>query len=653
MSQPVLLLDDGELDDIQELLEELNVSFARVRGGAIIQGQPQPSKLLVATPRRIDAVAATQVTAGERDPLRVVVVEEDSVGMREQLRQIGFDYMVRRPVHNEALRLLLLHCLYSGEERRDEPRVPVGFEVPVKTGIIPRRATLADLSASGCRLLSTFPLEPGKRIKVRIPEALGVEESLALSGRIVRMSLEERRNEDNLYNSAVIFDELRDDKRAKLEGVLQERAEGPPTLAYVEQPATGDVRLGPMPLEKERAKTTGGWREINRAAQRDPRAEPEDTRAPETLQPEFSAPPELEATPEPAPPRAETSRPAIELEPEAEPSLEPHDTDLEPEDASDTYGTAYETESTPEPTVVDAPSYEALVAEQRAREAERAEEASEDAEQAQPWPSSTPTSDMDPVRSELKGLAAMLAASTRGEREPEPSRPEAPRPEGKRESGGPGGSLAASLRNLSRDAKSEAAEPELPEQTAPPTPPESADPEMDIAQPSPLFAREDGPNPVAETSAPSVVADAAAPQTTEDAPEPDLATQEPNAMERRKDTRGAFDVKVPAFGSRALRVLVGRDISRGGMRVEHSPDLDIGDRLHLAIYGEAGEEPFLVWATIVRDDAARGMGLVFDEVHGDLSERLDKLVGGLPAVESLHDDEATAMGTVMSEILAR
>ena len=87
------------------------------------------------------------------------------------------------------------------------------------------------------------------------------------------------------------------------------------------------------------------------------------------------------------------------------------------------------------------------------------------------------------------------------------------------------------------------------------------------------------------------------------------------------------------------------------MRVERFSGLEVGDRLHLAIYGAADQEPFLVWATVLRDDGAEGMALAFDEVHPQIAAQLEKVVADLPAVESLHDDEAHAMGTVVTEIL--
>jgi hypothetical protein len=87
------------------------------------------------------------------------------------------------------------------------------------------------------------------------------------------------------------------------------------------------------------------------------------------------------------------------------------------------------------------------------------------------------------------------------------------------------------------------------------------------------------------------------------------------------------------------------------MRVERFSGLAVGDPLHLAIYGAAEHEPFLVWATVHRDDGANGLALIFDQVSPQLAEQLEKVIADLPAVESLHDDEARAMGTVVTEIL--
>lgn len=407
MSQPVpvLLLDDGELDDVQECLEEMNVAFGRVRGGAIVRNTPPPSRLLVSTPRRIDAVSLPDAGSDAAKKLvRIVVVNEDSTTLREKMRRIGFDFLVRRPVHPEALRLLLLRSLYTGEERRGEERVPMGIEVSFRTGLLPRRATMVDLSSRGCRLLSSYALEPGRRVHVQVPDGRGGP--LLVRGQVIRISLDEHLGPGGPYSAAVAFDELPEADQSRLSAVLARRAVGSATL------------IG-------------------------------------TPTDEALLPPEARAN--------DMRRVELPVDVRVAPSAEP-------------------------PRAIDVV----------------------DADGDEDW-------DAEP--------------------------------------------------------------------------------------------------------------------------------------ERRNSRRGAYSRRVPAFGDRALRVLVARDLSVGGMRVEQLPGLGVGDRLHLAIYGSAADEPTLVWATVARDDGPEGIALVFDDVSEDVAARIEKVLVDLPAVESLHDDEARAMGTVVTEIL--
>lgn len=436
---PVLILDDGELDDIQEILESLGVDYGRVRGGAILADTPPPTRLLVATPRRIDAVG--EIPPGEEDELvRIVVSQEDSNSMRERLREIGFDYLVRRPVHPEALRLLLMHALYRGDERRSEPRVPVGFEVSFRTGIRPRQATLADLSSRGCRLLSAYALEPGKRIRVQIPVSLGATEPLSIEGRVLRMRFDERIGTEGLYSAAVRFENVSTEVRHELEWIIEDTTQGPPTLADSDGA-----------IEEDREESVG---------------EPVHT--------------------------ARRRRPRRDIQERVSPNLKPD-----------------------------------------------------------------------------------------------------PRSEGSADcSRGLGGLDKLPALGMPIDVQVDVAEE-----------PENAEPISD------------------------------------------------SDLDRRAGSRRSWQAKVPAFGTRALRVLVGRDLSVGGMRVEAGCEVELGDRLNLAIYGQPSEEPFLVWGTVMRDDGAAGMGVVFDEVDPTIAAKLEQLVASLPPVESLHDSEAEAMGTVVTEIL--
>lgn len=468
-SPQVLLLDDGELDDVQAVLDQCGVSYGRVRGGAIAPNTPPPTKLLVATPRRVEAVHLSDASHAEGDGVvRIVVASEDSPTLRAHLREVGFDYLVRRPVHPEALRLLLLHCVYTGEERRSEPRVPVGFEVSFRTGLLPRRATLADLSSRGARLISRWPLEPGKRITLTIPERAGIPESISVRGRVLRMSLDGR-NEEAPYSAAVAFDQLPAETRQELEWILEERSRGPATLRGADE-----------------GEAEGAGRQAERT---DP-----------------------------------------------QPSLDP------------------------------------------------------------------PETRSDDLR---RDLCVEVDVRLEGPEEALPEMPETAR--------------AA----LEADVQPIDAEPPLFDRSG-----------ADLAPPEP-----EAPEPAAEP----------VPE-----PEPDTAprhSESPASDERREEPRRTYERRVPAFGDRAMRVLVARDLSMFGMRIERETSLELGDRLHLAIYGSAEEEPFLVWATVERIDGSDGMYLRFDQLHPMIAGQLEAVVARLPAVESLHDDEVAAMGTVVTEIL--
>ena len=413
-SPPVLLLDDGELDDFQQILGEIGVAYGRIRGGAIVPDMPPPEILLIATPRRIDAIAQLDFADITKTPMQIVVVDQDSRTLRSRLREIGFDYLIRRPVHPEAIRLLLLRCIYAGAERRGGSRAPAGFEVSFRAGLRRHPATLTDLSLRGCRLQSHRPLALNKRIRLRIPAMQGIAKPLLLWGRIARASYNERSGEDGVYRNAILFENLGNTKEA-LSGLLETRGLG----LGIESGA------GAAPRDDAASSPSGS-----------------------------------------------------------------------------------------------------------------------------PRPFETPSSQPD-----LSG----------------PSGPS--------------------------EREEDLGEQELAGSQAAPT----------QAEPS----EED---------------------------------------DRRLNRRAAYVRKIPAYGERALRVLLGRDLSAQGMRVERM-DIANGDRLRLAIYGEAGKPPILVWATADRDDGEGGTVLIFEELEPAAGHELEKLVARLPSVEPLAGGEIAAMGTVVGEIL--
>jgi CheY-like chemotaxis protein len=432
----------------------MRIPFGRVRGASIVPGMQGPSHLLISTPRRIEAVTSVRDDRLEgNEPVRIMVTSEDSNALRTQLRNVGFDYLVRRPVHPEALRLLILHAMYTGEEQRREPRVAVGFDVTFKSGLIPRQGTLADLSMRGCRLLSSRSLELGKRVKIQIPEALGASEVLSLRGRVIRAVFDKDLGTSGLYSLAVLFEKTSSDERRELEWIIEERSKGPPRTDEGQE--RGD--------SVDAVRGDRGIREIPaHNIRNDPRFEAN-----------------------------ELQLPAVDVQ------LDPPEEDEKP----------------------------------------------------------------------LESVSVSHAA--------EPAE-------------------AVAVANAAAEEEDTLSTAMLPAE----------------------FVESAGGN-----------------------------------SDRRRSERATFDAKVPAFGSSALRVLIGRDLSIGGMRVEANPNISIGDRLHLAIYGAPDDEPLLIWATVDRDDGEQGLELTFDELHEVIQNRLERIVVALPSVESLREGELDAMGTVMSEML--
>ena len=125
-----------------------------------------------------------------------------------------------------------------------------------------------------------------------------------------------------------------------------------------------------------------------------------------------------------------------------------------------------------------------------------------------------------------------------------------------------------------------------------------------------------------------------------------------SGRERRDGVRGLFTGPVIARGDpNARRVLIGRDLSAGGMRIEPSSFISVGDHFCLALYGAGSDEPFEVYARVVRDDGDEGLALAFQGISAEISTALEKLVAGLPDIESLEADEPHGMGAILSEIL--
>jgi hypothetical protein len=222
-----LLIDDGELDSVAEIIEGLGVHPARLQKGAERSGWRQPERLLVVSGGRairLPHPQAEEETGGRHT--RIAIVDQASKTLRAQIERMGFDVVVYRPVHPEALRLLIASAIHRGREQRVRPRFPVGCEIHWRTGFRKRSATLTEISARGCRLLMRNASRPPS-LKLLLPGSLTGGHDLKIPCTVVRYE----RLPDDFTVASVVFDTLEAVDRVQLGSLLESLMSGPPSLA--------------------------------------------------------------------------------------------------------------------------------------------------------------------------------------------------------------------------------------------------------------------------------------------------------------------------------------------------------------------------------------------------------------------------------------
>ncbi len=177
-NRTLLMIHDGELADVKALATSIGVQVIE----GVEAGVAPEWDVLVTTARY---AKSEHLAGGRAKAVRIAVLDRNSRTLCTLLRRSGVDLVVRRPVHPAALRLLLVHALYRGPERRTR-RVAVGAPVRFRLGLFKRDGTLADLSMRGCLLLSRHQVRVGQRVVVWVPDPATDGRSFALRGSVVR-----------------------------------------------------------------------------------------------------------------------------------------------------------------------------------------------------------------------------------------------------------------------------------------------------------------------------------------------------------------------------------------------------------------------------------------------------------------------------------
>ena len=254
----ILLVDDGELDEVARVLESEGLPFKRLRGGAIPTEVAPPRELLIVTPRRLDRVRRGNPTDAAPDrPTRIIAVQEDSPAMRRRLRRAGLNLLVRLPADPELWRLVITRALYNGSERREDLRVAVGSQVEIDSKAetptdAPSATVLMDLSNRGCRLQTGCAFTEGDAIEFTIPGvhagSASETDALTLAGKVRRIA---QVHGSDLRTLAVVFkSDMPGKNRTRLATLINRWASGPAPMdsgARTLSPAIPPCQLPSLP----------------------------------------------------------------------------------------------------------------------------------------------------------------------------------------------------------------------------------------------------------------------------------------------------------------------------------------------------------------------------------------------------------------------
>ena len=220
----VLLLHDGELEDVRDLLRNLGARCTETQRGA---SATQKWDLAVSTPHYASEISSLVAEPGLR---RIVVLDHDSRTVRALIQRCGIHLVVRRPVHPSTLRLFFLHLLYRGTERR-KPRIAIGTPTRMLLGLRLHPAILADLSDDGCRVFCERPIEEGQRLVVFIPDAARASRGLPGVGKVVwSVPNETAASPSDAWQTGVRFSGFTKTVQRGLQRVITAHKTGPATL---------------------------------------------------------------------------------------------------------------------------------------------------------------------------------------------------------------------------------------------------------------------------------------------------------------------------------------------------------------------------------------------------------------------------------------
>lgn len=222
----VLVLHRQELADVCNQLDDLGIPYEERAHAPSSASDGGPWRVVVATPQRVLELRSSRGVADGAS--HIAVCDGFSRTLSKRLTQARVDFLLRRPVHPGALRLLLLHAWYRGPEKRRVPRVSIGAPVRVRARLgFARDAMLLELSATGCRLQLDQLVKTDARLSLTLPAELTGGRAVKLKGRVARSAAAAVEDATRGHEVAVQFEALSRGAMSEVKKLVAQHGTGP------------------------------------------------------------------------------------------------------------------------------------------------------------------------------------------------------------------------------------------------------------------------------------------------------------------------------------------------------------------------------------------------------------------------------------------
>jgi hypothetical protein len=219
----VLIQQDGELSEFADLLSELAVPVDECSAGFPDREQLKGAGIVIISGEMFLESGTPDLSLW---PRTIAVVDDSSRTLVAHLNRIGVAMVIRRPIHPRALRLLLLHEIYRGPERRGRRRILIGHPIRISSGLFRTQATLLELSPAGARIELASALKVGSKIRILIGKELTKNKAVQFQAKVIRaIPASDKKNRAKSEIAVSILDATRHAKTIK--AILDRFALGP------------------------------------------------------------------------------------------------------------------------------------------------------------------------------------------------------------------------------------------------------------------------------------------------------------------------------------------------------------------------------------------------------------------------------------------